>query len=414
VGSGTRATPPETVIEDPDIDEDWTAELIRSSKGKRAPVVQNALIAIRKAPEWRGVLGLDESALRIMILKPPPWEEQRKLPFQWSDEDDVRTAGWLQTNRILATPLTARQAIATVASEHRYHPIRDYLNGLVWDGDGRAHNWLATYLGVKPNEYVSAVGCRWLIAAVARIYEPGCKNDCCLILEGKQGAGKSTALRTLAEPWFTDDMPELGTKDSQLQTRGVWIIELSELDSMTRGEVSRVKAYMSRLTDRFRPPYGRAPIDVPRECVFAGTSNKGAYLRDETGGRRFWPVQCGAIDIPWLKQDRDQLFAEAVALYRDGSPWWLNTEKLTHAALEEQEDRYDSDPWDELIAPWVRGRVSVSVGEVLDACINKPAAQWSQQDLNRVARSLVAMRWERFKAGPRGDREWRYRPRLAD
>ena len=188
----------------------------------------------------------------------------------------------------------------------------------MWDGDRRVHNWLATYLGVKPSEYAAAVGSRWLIAAVARIYPPGCKNDCCLILEGKQGTLKSTALRTLAEPWFTDDMPELGTKDSQLNLRGIWVIELSELDSMTRGEVGHVKAYLSRATDHFRPPYGHAPIDVPRECVFAGTSNKGAYLRDETGGRRFWPVQCGPIDIPYLKQDRDQLFAEAVALYERG------------------------------------------------------------------------------------------------
>jgi predicted P-loop ATPase len=133
-----------------------------------------------------------------------------------------------------------------------------------------------------------------MISTVARIFEPGVKADCCLILEGEQGSGKSSALRTLAAPWFTDEIAELGSKDAALQSHGVWIIELAELDSMSRADVGRIKAFMSRSVDRFRPPYGKRLIESPRQCVFAGSVNHSDYLRDETGARRFWPVECGA------------------------------------------------------------------------------------------------------------------------
>jgi putative DNA primase/helicase len=138
------------------------------------------------------------------------------------------------------------------------------------------------------------------------VFKPGCKNDTCLVLEGPQGLLKSTALRTLAVP-FTDEISDLGTKDAAMRVRGVWIIELAELDAMGRTEASRTKAFMSPSTGRFRPPYGRHTIEVPRESVFAGTVNHDAYLKDETGDRRFWPVRCGTIRIEDLRRDRDQL-----------------------------------------------------------------------------------------------------------
>src|ERR1019366_3150309 len=224
----------------------------------------------------------------------------------------------------MASKETTGQAVQTVAREHPFHPVRDYLNSLKWDGVKRIDDWLGPYLGADPSDYVRGVGSKWLIGAVARIREPGCKNDTCLILEGEQGTLKSTALRTLTDPWFTDDIAELGTKDSALQLRGVWLIELSELASMHPSEISRTKAFMSRNTDRFRPPFGRRPIEVPRECFFAGTVNQSAYLRDETGGRRFWPVKRGAINIAELRRDRDQLWAEAVHQYGAGPSWWLD------------------------------------------------------------------------------------------
>src|SRR4029077_167441 len=211
------------------------------------------------------------------------------------------------------------------------------LQGLHWDGVERVDTWLAAYLGAEGTEYARAVGSRWLISAVARIFRPGAKADCCLILEGAQGIRKSTALRTVAGEYFTDELADLGSKDAAMQTRGVWIIELSELDNLSHAEVARIKAFMSPHTDLFRPPYGMRLVESPRQCVFAGTVNHGSYLRDETGGRRFWPVVCGKIDIAELQRDRDQLWAEAKAKYRSGASWWLETLALIRLAADQQD-----------------------------------------------------------------------------
>jgi len=220
-----------------------------------------------------------------------------------------------------------------------------------------------------------AVGARWLISAVARIFRPGAKADCCLILEGPQGIRKSTALRTIAGEYFTDELADLGSKDAAMQTRGVWIIELSELDNLSHAEVARIKAFMSRTTDRFRPPYGMRLVESPRQCVFAGTVNHSSYLRDETGGRRFWPVVCGQIDVDALAGDRDQLWAEAKARFESGSAWWLDTIDLVQLATDQQEARYEGDPWEEVIGPWLENKESTTISELLEKCIIKPQAQ---------------------------------------
>ena len=244
---------------------------------------------------------------------------------------------------------------------------------------------------------------------------PGCKADCCLILEGPQGIRKSTALKTLGEPWFTDEIADLGSKDAALQTRGVIIIEIAELDGMTRTEVGKVKAFMSRGVDRFRPPYGRHLLESPRQCVFAGSVNHGTYLRDETGARRFWPVTCGRIHIEELARDRDQLWAEAVISYTRGDPWWLETAALTSQAEAEQAERYEESSWDGLILEWAAERLtggfdSVSTAEVLDMCIKKKAGEWSRSDEMRVASSLTRAGWKHVRVSTSAGRGWRWNP----
>jgi predicted P-loop ATPase len=202
----------------------------------------------------------------------------------------------------------AGQAVQTAARDHHFHPVKAYLQGLRWDGVERLERWLSTYVGADDTDYARADGSRWLISAVARIFRPGAKADC-LILEGPQGIRKSTALRTIAGEYFTDGLADLGSKDAAMQTRGVWIIELSELDSHAEG--AGIKAFMSRTTDRFRPPYGMRLVESPRQCIFAGTVNHGTYLRDETGGRRFRPVVCGRIDVEGLAAE-DQPACSAI------------------------------------------------------------------------------------------------------
>jgi predicted P-loop ATPase len=254
------------------------------------------------------VLAFNEFGLGTVVLRPAPWGIVPK--GEWTDHEDRLAAEWLQRQGILVSVDVAGQAVQTAARDHPFHPVRTYLNSLYWDGIERVDRWLTTYLGADDTEYSRAVGSRWLISAVARIFRPGAKADCCLILEGPQGIRKSTALRTIAGEYFTDELADLGSKDAAMQTRGVWIIELSELDNLGHAEVARIKAFISRTTDRFRPPYGMRLVESPRQCVFAGTVNHGTYLRDETGGRRFWPIVCGCIDVDALARDRDQLWAK--------------------------------------------------------------------------------------------------------
>jgi Virulence-associated protein E/Domain of unknown function (DUF3854) len=391
----------------------WRKDLLRSkppmnnSEGRILPVLANAIAAFRHAPEWGGVLAFNEFGFGTVALKSTPWGVVPK--GEWTDHEDRLAAEWLQKQGILISAEVAGQAVQTAARDRPFHPVKKYLEGLQWDGIERVDRWLSTYLGSEDKDYSRAVGSRWLISAVARIFRPGVKADCCLILEGPQGIRKSTALRTLAGEYFTDELADLGSKDAAMQTRGVWIIELSELDSLSHSEVARIKAFMSRTTDRFRPPYGMRLMESPRQCVFAGTVNHNTYLRDETGGRRFWPIACGRIDVDALVRDRDQLWAEAKAKFDNGDVWWLDTVDLVQMASDQQIERYEGDPWEEVIGPWLEARSSASISEVLEKCLQKAQALWTQSDKNRAARCLRTLGWERYRERHGSRLEWRYR-----
>jgi predicted P-loop ATPase len=234
--------------------------------------------------------------------------------------------------------------------------------------------------------------------------------------------------------WFTDEIAEIGSKDAAQQMRGIWIIEIAELDAISRAEVSRIKAFLTRTTDRYRPPYERYVVEVPRQCVFAGSVNPETYLRDETGNRRFWPVRCRNIDLDALARDRDQLWAEAVVRYRQGAIWWLDEPELIADAKAEQDQRYQADAWDARIDRWLayeRRRVNhgygnyddwrdeevtratpladISVGEVLEHALGIEPARWTRADQMRVGAYLKTRQWERYQARKGAFREWRYR-----
>jgi predicted P-loop ATPase len=414
----------------------WRHGLLLNDEGEPRPILANAIHALRKAPEWDGVLSHDAFATVTVARQAPPWaacdSKEDWTDTTWSDRDDYLVAEWLQHQSIMVPASIAGQAVETVARDHLFHPVQEYLDDLVWDGLARLDGWLITYLGAVDTLYVRAIGSRWLISAVARIYVPGCQADCALILEGPQGIRKSSALAVLARPWFTDRLSDLGSKDAALETRGVWIIELAELDTMSRAEVGTIKAFMSRRQDRYRPPYGKRPVDLPRQCVFAGSINpEGGYLKDATGGRRFWPVVCGTIDLDALKRDRDQLWAEARDRFRRHEPWWLETRELDSLAAEQQAERYQGDAWDDPIRaylsheiewlengyneqrPFRRPRTEplddVSVGEVLEQALRIERGRWSQADQNRVVRCLVSMGFKQYRTNRDQGRERRYR-----
>lgn len=388
---------------------DWQSGIILGRQGNPKALLANAVAALGSHPEWIGVLVYDEFSLTVEARKPTPWG----MTGDWTDHEDILATEWLQRGCGIHVPVgVTAEAVQAVAKRACFDPLREYLCGLKWDGVPRTGSWLPTYLGVEASPYVLAVGARWLISAVARALKPGCKADCMLILEGKQGSLKSTVLEILAGPWFTDELSELGSKDASMQLLGVWIVEIAELDSMTRVEVSRVKAFLSRKVDRFRPPYGRRLTEWPRRCIFAGTVNGSDYLRDETGNRRMWPVTCTHVRLEELRRDRDQIWAEAVNQYRHGVNWWLDSPSLVELAEEQQADRMQPDTWQEAIHGFISTREDVSVSEVLSNCIMKDRGQWGKGDEMRVGRILRSSGWIRYKqriAGGGNGTAWRYR-----
>jgi len=394
--------------------DDWRHMLVTRRLTDGSEVLEkclhNAAVFLRYHPAWAGKLWANIFTGETHCTEPPV----ESPSGAWSDLHTAQTAAWLQSQvRLMVTPEVVDGAVQMAAHSSERHPVRDYLESLVWDGEPRLDHWLEDLAGVPDSPLTRAQARRFLTAAVARIYQPGCKVDHALILEGPQNLGKSTLLNTLFAPWYSDDIDVLGSKDAGLQVRGVWGLEIAELSSVHRSEVERVKAFMTRRDDRFRPPYGRRVQTWPRQLVFVGSTNRTEYLIDETGGRRFWGVACSSIDLELAATRKDQLWAEAARAYHSGEKWWLDSEELLHSAAEAQETRFQADAWEERIAEalepyqW-QSRGEITVARVLDA-IKVETARQDRAAQMRVAACLKRLGYEARVAKENGAVIRRYR-----
>jgi putative DNA primase/helicase len=284
------------------------------------------------------------------------------------------------------------------ARRNLFDPLTDYLQGLKWDGKQRLDGWLMDYLGAPSTSYIQTVGRKSLIGAVARALSPGCKNDTMPVLEGEQGTGKSTALRYLfGDRFFIDHLPDFHSKDSFQQLQGAWCVEVAELSALSKADVKDVKQFLSRLVDKFRPPFGRLPIHVQRRSVFWGTVNpeEGGYLRDPTGARRFWPIETGRIDLPGILRDRDQLWAEAVQAFVAGEAWHLTEDADIDDAKAEQAKRREVDPWEPLLDAWLRAELctKVTTTEAMSKGVKLDADRQDARAARRAGAALRALGW---------------------
>jgi hypothetical protein len=345
----------------------WVGRLRRDERGRVIPDLANVMIALRGEDKLIATCGFDEMLQHSIVQKEwpraPDADPVQPPPHETNDDDLTRLQEWLQ---FMGLPRVGReivgQAVEAFARERRFHPVRDELKNFAWDGAVRADRWLFTYFGAEAEddaaiEYVSAIGKMFLIAMVARIFQPGCQADYMLVLEGDQGILKSSACRALAGEWFSDSLPEdITGKDARQHLRGKWLVEVSELSAFSKADTEALKAFITRREERYRPPFGRHDVTEKRQCLFIGTTNQDNYIKDLTGGRRYWPVKCTLIDVAGLAAVRDQLFAEAVVRFRRGERWWPTAEDEARFFKPQQDKRIEEDPWYPVIAAWVEGR----------------------------------------------------------
>lgn len=380
----------------------WLGECQRDDKGQPLGNLANAAHALRSDLGVCNILSFDAFRATMMLESPVPapgevdvLPDDDFVPRPLCDNDVNRLQEYLQEAGLPRLGKDATyQAVDVVSRERTYHPVRDYIEALTWDGKPRVVTWLQTYLGCEETLYTSQIGAMFLTAMVARIFEPGCKADYMLVLEGPQGAMKSTVCSILGGDWFSDSMPDItGGKDASLHLRGKWLIEIAEMSALSKAEDAQLKAFLTRRIERYRPPYGRIEVDQPRQCVFIGTTNKATYLRDETGGRRYWPVMVGTIDPNALLRDRDQLFAEAYDLYLQGRQWWPSAVFEREHIKPQQEARLEADAWEEVLRQWLIGMTRTTVKDAATSGLGIDTSRINTTDQRRIIACLDRIGW---------------------
>lgn len=313
----------------------------------------------------------------------------------WSDTNDNDLLVHLQSEygipRMAIEPV--RQGVDQYARSKARAPLTDWLGALVWDQVVRLPTWLSDAYGCRQNEYTAAVGRCWLVSLIARAFKPGCQVDTMVVLEGAQGVRKSSSLEILGGPWYRAITQPFGTKEwLEAITGVVWLAEVADLSGFRGRDLDHLKAAMTTRVDRFRRSYDRRALDYPRRCVFTGTTNRDDWQADDTGARRFLPLVVHEVNLDFLKEQREQLFAEAVHRYQVGEDWWQIPQK---DAEREQESRRDDDVWQPRIESFLVGRMSTNVPDLLEFCLDIKADKQDKRAQMRVSSILRVLGFER-------------------
>lgn len=382
-------------------DEAWRSQLQVNAKGNLLMNLNNAALILRH--EHAGKFRYSELEHGAVDGSGRPI----------NDADVIRMQESLQKHsglRLIARA-TVQDAIELVAEDYSFHPIRDYLDSLEWDGTARIDWLFPFYFGSFPlregmeledvHPYHKEIGCRLMLSLVARIYDPGCQQDYVVIIEGEQGLLKSSACRTLVGEieWFGSNLPDISNKDSSQYMRGKWIIEIPEMHKFfgVKKDDSELKSFITRREERYFARYGRKESFEKRQCVFIGTTNESNYLKDTTGSRRYWPILAGAINLDLLERDRDQLFAEAVVRYRAGEKIWPDSEFEKQFIKPEQEERYQLDEWEGAIAKYLDGMATTAVRaiDVYVAVFSNDKSKFNRSEQLRVESCLQRLGWKK-------------------
>tara|TARA_R100000315_G_C5228992_1_gene139929 strand:+ start:567 stop:1907 length:1341 start_codon:yes stop_codon:yes gene_type:complete len=364
---------------------------------KIKPTVPNLITIMERDKRWKKKIWLNEFS-NVIYMK------QSAL----KDTDYTRIKRWMYGHyNVHFTTDSIVEATNYIAEVNGHNPLTSWLNESVWDGVPRMDEWLVRACGSEDNKLNREIGRRWLIQCVARAMEPGCKADCVLILVGPQGARKSTTFRILGSPeYFCDTPMDIGSSNAYMQIHRAWIYEVAELDSIRRARNSSTKAFLSAQEDTFRLPYARQTVTLKRHTVFCGTTNKAEFITDETGSRRYWPIQVGKMDTNWTEHNRAQLWAEAVVAYKNGEKWYLENE--TQEELDTQSSDFRQfDPWHEIIERYIRSNgVNCSTTDLMENALKLDKYQMSRASEMRVGDIMRQLGYDRVRRRVFGDRKY--------
>ena len=370
-------------------EDDWRVKLRFTEKGGIASCIENVVVILNGDPALVGCVGYNEMSHNIVALRSLPWRSVSG-ESQWSDSDDAGLRYYLERVYGLSGKEKIFDGLNVVAMANKFQPVRDYLDSCAWDEVPRVETLLVDYLGAEDTPYTRAVTRKSLVAAVARIYRPGCKFDYMLTLRGRQGLGKSALIAKLGGEWFSDSFTTMQGKDAYEQVQGVWLMEVGELAGMRKAEAETIKLYISKQVDRFRPAYGRRLQEFPRQCIFIGTTNEMQFLRDTTGNRRFWVVDTPNTPRLSIWDDLTPevvrlIWAEAVHLYKKGESLFLSPE-LEATAREVQETYEEENPKIGIVAQYLDRLLPANWGE-LDLYSRRQWLEGTEQ--GTVKRSVV-------------------------
>jgi len=397
----------------------WHAKLARTASGQPSECWQNVCTILTEHPAWKGCIAFDKFSTRPVKRLATPTQA---AAGEWTPDDTYQLGMWLsqQLAFTIKSIGALTEGVIACANAHAFNPVLDWLGGLVWDETPRLDHWMPECLGVKAGPYASAVGRYFILNVVARVMEPGCIMRSVPVLEGAQNRGKSTALRILADPWFSDSHLDIGNKDAYEMIQGSLIYEIAEMHAFSKAEASKVKQFISSREDVWVPKWVRGRIKVPRQMVFAGSVNPdgAGYLRDWTGNTRFWPVLCeedGDINLPRLQAQREQLFAEAVALYKAGARRYPTDDEDRDLFGPAQAERLNEHPWVEPVAAWLDKPEVINLGRdepitahlVLTRALHVEFGKQTVTMLQDVGRVMSLLGWQRKRRGG-GGRSWYY------
>lgn len=313
-------------------DDEWLTRLDYDNKGSYKKTTNNILMFIENDPYLKGKIAYNEFSNRAVVLGKLPWRKDDKLN-DWNDSDDSGLRHHIETIYNISSPSKVNDALIIAFENNTFHPIKDYLNSLKWDGIKRVDTLLIDYLGAEDNHYTRTIIRKVLVAAVARVFNPGIKFDNMMVLSGPQGMGKSTFIKKLGGDWYSDSLTTVQGKEAYEQLQGVWLLEMGEMMATKKADIEAVKHFLSKSEDIYRVAYGKRTSRFLRQCVVIGTTNDKEFLRDKTGNRRFWPIDAGvkktnkSIFNGQLDNERNQIWAEAVELYKANEQLYLSDEE---------------------------------------------------------------------------------------